>query len=302
MRAIFLATLLSMLISALLCGQDAQFRAEKKLVRIPVRTADAEGRPIAGLLAEDFVIDENGARLNAESVGQEEVPLDLALLLDVSHSMSASLRLLASTANEAMRAMRRGDRVAVYTFAGDVRLELPLTDYFEQVEACLEAIALGKSRPATALFKPVFEAAEYLQAASEPGRRRAILMVSDAEGYRAKSEKETLHALWEADASVYLLRTVEPKMVKALRYTSAAGFFPSANVPALVEKSGGETLALRDYGFGEMLRRVRAQYTVYYAPSGGAAKRKVAVTLSEEGKARWPGAKALGRKEYVLKP
>ncbi len=298
MRAIFPAILLA----TLLGGQEAQFRAEKKLVRIPVRTADVEGRPIAGLRAEDFAIDENGVRLQAESVGQEELPLDLALLLDVSHSMSASLRLLASTANEAMRAMRPGDRVAVYTFAGDVRMELPLTDYFEQVEACLEAIARGRSRPATALFQPVYVAAEYLRAASEPGRRRAILMVSDAEGYRAKSEKQTLNALWEADASVYLLRTVEPKMVKALRYTSAAGFLASANVPALVEKSGGETLAMRDYGFGEMLRRVRAQYTVYYAPPDGEAKRKVAVTLSEAGKARWPGAKALGRKEYALKP
>lgn len=298
MRAIVLAILLY--------GQGADFRAEKKLTRVPVRVSDAAGQPLNGLAAEDFSIDENGIKLKADSVGQEELPLDLVLLLDVSHSMRSSLRLLASTSQEALSALRTGDRVAVFTFAGDVRVDLPMTDRFEEVTRSLDSIALGKSRPATALFQPIFAAAEYLRSSGQPGRRRAILMISDAEGYRAKSEKATLNALWEADASVYLLRTVEPKFVKALRYTSASGFLASANVPSLVEKTGGETLQLRQYGFGEMLRRIRAQYSVYFSPAEGTGnkteKRKVAVTLSDAARAKWPGAKALGRKEYSLRP
>lgn len=283
-------------------AQAADFRAEKSLTRVGVRASDANGKPIAGLHAKDFTIEENGLRLPAESVSQEELPLDLALLLDVSHSMSGSLRYLASTGRDALQALKPGDRMAVFTFAGDVRLELRLTDYLQQIDSCLEMIALGRSRPATALYAPIFQAAEYLRNASDRGRRRAVLMVSDAEGYKAKSEKETLGALWEADSSLYLLRTGAPKYVRALRYASPAGFLPAANVAALVDKSGGETLQLRKEGFGEMLRRIRAQYTVYYSPPAGERKRKATVTLSEEAKKTMPGAKALGRKEYTLAP
>ncbi len=291
-----------LLLSLYLCWQQADFSAEKRLTRVGVRVSDAAGKPLDGLQPEDFFIDENKIPLPAESVSQEEVPLDLALLLDVSHSMSASLRRLAASGREALEAMRPGDRIAVFTFAGDFRMELPLTSYTLQVDSCLQSIALGRTRSATALFAPVYKAAEYLRAFSDRGRRRAILMVSDAEGYRAKSEKDTLNALWEADASLYLLRTNEPKLVRALRYSSGAGFLAAANVPALVEKSGGETLRLQREGLTEMLRRIRSQYTVYYAPPIGESKRKVIIGLSEKGKKRWPGAKAIGRKEYSLRP
>lgn len=292
----------AILLSLYLCWQQADFTTEKRLTRVGVRVSDASGKPLPGLQPEDFVIDENKISLPAESVGQEEVPLDLALLLDVSHSMSASLRRLAASGREALEAMRPGDRIAVFTFAGDFRMELPLTSYTLQVDSCLQAIALGRTRSATALFAPVYKAAEYLRASSGRGRRRAILMISDAEGYRAKSEKDTLNALWEADASLYLLRTNEPKLVRALRYSSGAGFLAAANVSSLVEKSGGETLRLQKEGLAEMLTRIRSQYTIYYAPPAGDSKRKAFVGLSEEAKRRWPGAKALGRKEYTLTP
>lgn len=290
------------LLLILLWAQTADFRTEKRLTRVAVRVHDAAGQPMTALEARHFSIDENGQKLAPESVGQEELPLDLVLLLDVSHSMKSSLELLASSARAALQALREADRVAVFTFAGDVRMEMGLTADRRPVEQCLDRIAQGKSRSATALYKPVFVGAEYVREASERGRRRALLMVSDADGFRAKSEKETLEALWEADASLYLLQTQNSKVLTVLRYTGPSGFLPKANVEALVEKSGGETLRLRGEGFEEMLRRIRAQFAVYYAPPPGEAKRKVRVDFSEEAKRQWPGAKALGRKEYALEP
>jgi VWFA-related protein len=284
-------------------GQEAAFRSEKLLTRVAVRTADVAGRPIAGLGVEDFRAEEDGVAVSIEGVSQEELPLDLVLLLDVSHSMAASLRLLAQSGREALANLRKGDRIAVFTFAGDVRRELPLTEDFAAVNQCLDAVAAGKSRPSTALFKPIYEAAQYLQAASGKERRRAVLMVSDAKGYKAKSEKQTLEALWEADATMHLLHTPEPGAIRVARYASAAGFLMSANVPALVEKASGETLRMDDPdgGFGEILRRIRAHYTVYYSPNAqGKEERKVFVGLSETGKAKHPGGKATGRKEYRL--
>jgi hypothetical protein len=227
-------------------GQEAAFRSEKLLTRVAARTADAAGRPLVGLGVEDFRAEENGAAVRIEGVSQEELPLDLVLLLDVSHSMAASLRVLAQSGREALANLRPGDRIAVFTFAGDVRLELPLTEDFAAVHRSLDDVARGSSRPSTALFKPIYEAARYLQAASGKDRRRAVLMVSDAKGYKAKSEKQTLEALWEADATMHLLHTPEPGAMRVARYASAAGILMSPNVPGSVEKATGETLCIDD--------------------------------------------------------
>ncbi len=278
------------------------FRLEKRLVCVAVRALDNAGQPLHGLAVDDFTILENDRARQPESVAQDELALDLALVLDVSHSMGKALRQLADGAREALRTLRPGDRVAVFTFARRPRLDLPLTADLSRVDATLEEVARGNSRSATVLYTPIHRAAQYLAEQPEKNRRRAVLIVSDAKGFPGESERETLSALWEADSSAHLLLSGAKRNRAGKLKHPTSGTFLLADLPKLIEKAGGETMALEDRGnsFADLLARIRAQHSVCYTPADGAGLRKVAVRLSDAAQVRLPGSRAIGRKEFRL--
>ena len=76
----------------------AVFSAETSLVNVAVAVEDAHGRPIDGLTARDFVLSEDGRRQKIEMCarvgegGGRSTSLDVALLVDTSDSMLATLR------------------------------------------------------------------------------------------------------------------------------------------------------------------------------------------------------------------
>ncbi len=54
---------------------------------MPVSVTDARGEPVRGLTAADFRIEERGRRQEIAALGDpDDVPFELALLLDVSGS------------------------------------------------------------------------------------------------------------------------------------------------------------------------------------------------------------------------
>ncbi|MGH9883542.1 MAG: hypothetical protein ACRD6N_19125, partial [Pyrinomonadaceae bacterium] len=62
-------------------------RVSSNLVMVPVSVVDAKGQPMKGLQLADFQIDEAGRRQEIAQIGDpEQVPLDIALLIDVSGS------------------------------------------------------------------------------------------------------------------------------------------------------------------------------------------------------------------------
>ena len=57
---------------------------------VPVSVTDANGQPVLGLKAADFRIEEDGRSQEIAQIGDpEQVPLDIALLIDVSGSVVA---------------------------------------------------------------------------------------------------------------------------------------------------------------------------------------------------------------------
>ncbi|HET9315651.1 MAG TPA: hypothetical protein VFQ51_08675, partial [Vicinamibacteria bacterium] len=74
------------------------FSAETGLVNVAVTVEDGHGRPIDGLTARDFVVSEDGRRQKIEMCarmgegGTPSTSLDVALLVDTSDSMLATLR------------------------------------------------------------------------------------------------------------------------------------------------------------------------------------------------------------------
>ena len=64
-------------------------KVSSNLVMVPVSVVDATGQPVHGLQVNDFRLDEEGKQQQIVEIGNpDQVPLDIAILFDVSSSVS----------------------------------------------------------------------------------------------------------------------------------------------------------------------------------------------------------------------
>jgi VWFA-related protein len=107
----------------------AVFPAETSLVNVAVTVEDASGRPIDGLTARDFVLDEDGRRQEIDicarmgEAGGGSTSLDVALLVDTSDSMLAALRRSQEAAVRFLTSLPNAQEIIVVTFDQTQRLE-----------------------------------------------------------------------------------------------------------------------------------------------------------------------------------
>ena len=88
---------------------------------VSVRVSVRSGRkPITGLTTADFELLDNGVRQEISAVNQEQVPIDLTLLLDVSPSTADAINKFKSGAQEIATLLQPQDTVRLITFATEV--------------------------------------------------------------------------------------------------------------------------------------------------------------------------------------
>jgi VWFA-related protein len=119
MRALLLSVLAA---AGAAAAQQPDFRSRTDLVRVDV-LVERDGRPVTGLTAADFVVEDAGVPQRAQLLPVSEA-VGVSTVLDVSGSMSAEQLAKAAAAADAIAAnLREGDRQAVYAVAGGVREE-----------------------------------------------------------------------------------------------------------------------------------------------------------------------------------
>src|SRR5215470_6539553 len=80
-------------------GDEGVYKVESRLVVVPVAVIDTNGQPVQGLKAEDFRVLEEGKAQKIDHLGTaEQVPLEIALLFDVSASTDAMFKFEQETA------------------------------------------------------------------------------------------------------------------------------------------------------------------------------------------------------------
>jgi hypothetical protein len=155
-------------------------RAEVVAVDVAVREGK---RPVAGLMANDFEVLDNGVRQVVTTATRGEIPLDVTLIVDVSNSMGApdlELFMRAESAGDAwltegIRAigalMRRADRLDIIAAASRFRR-------VERVDGQLRVAPPGNDEKSghTSLFDAVIAS---LILPTPPGRRRLVVVLSD---------------------------------------------------------------------------------------------------------------------------
>jgi VWFA-related protein len=207
--------------------EEGIVKVESRLVVVPVSVTGADGQPVTGLTTQDFRVIEEGKPQKIENVGSADaVPLEIALLFDVSASTDAMFKFEQETAAQFLReVMKPNDRATVFTIGAAPILVHPR----DNADASAAAIrTITPTKEFTAFYDSVGSAADYLRKNAPEGTRRVVLVISDGEdtnstriaqaiqnGYRNAGDKintidqKTLYAMTVAnrDAAAKAERT-----------------------------------------------------------------------------------------------
>ena len=161
-------------------GEDDEIKIESRLVVVPVAVTDANGNPVLGLTKKDFAVSEEGKRQEVDNVGNADtVPLEIALLFDVSASTDAMFKFQQETAAKFLQdVMKPIDRATIFTIG-----QKPiLVQGREEAAKAMDAVRnVTPTKGATAFFDSVRTAADFLRINAPQGSRRVIVVISDGE-------------------------------------------------------------------------------------------------------------------------
>ncbi len=174
-------------------------RISSNLVVVPVSVTDAQGQPVLGLKQSEFHIEEDGRVQEITQMGDpEQVPLDIAILIDVSSSVSERFAFEEQAATRFItQVLRPMDRATVYAIDSTPRLEQARSTA-EIASAKLMSIKAATGPSPTAFYDTVIEAARYLTKNTPEQHRRVIVVISDGEDNYSNRVRDSALAAYRA--------------------------------------------------------------------------------------------------------
>ena len=182
---------------------DDTIRLDATLVNIPVLVSDRAGRYIPQLTKNDFLLYEDGVQQEIAFFGDEQVPFNVALVLDMSPSVQGSLEEIQRAALEFVRQLRSDDRVMIVSFDKNVHFHTQFTNNRRELESAIRNTQTGSG---TSVYDAVYEVVDRKLRLIEG--RKALILLSDGEDTTSNhaSYDEAINIVTESDVLVYGLR------------------------------------------------------------------------------------------------
>ena len=243
------------------------------LVMVDATVKTKSGQVMADLKKNDFELREDGVAQEIAVFSRDELPLNVALVLDLSDSIGPFLGPLRDAARTALAALKPEDEVALFTFSTEAELRVRFTKDKSKIAEQINTFHAGG---ATNINDGIFVAAKYLLGAPPKGRR-VIILISDDVGTSAGGQgtADIVTESIAADAVLYNL--------KIPGYNPAGTLFAASMVPGLVnirkvmDQTGGEIFDVQDVAhldasFRALIARIKTRYTLgYYTKADAAA-------------------------------
>ena len=267
-------TLARLTVLVVLCGAFAsassQVRVDQTpvlsvatdLVMLPVSVTDRHGRFVAGLLAKDFTVYDNGQPQSIEFFMNEEIPATIGVLIDSSASMRGR-RDDVTAAGASFAAMSHPlDEFFTLNFNEAVWPGLSAgVEFTSDGDQLRAALAAAPARGMTALYDAIDRGLDHLQRGTRD--RRALVVVSDGgDNASAHTLDSVLDHARRSSAAIYSVTLVDPDA-----HESNPGV-----LTRLAHETGG--LAFRPGrqpdvmdAFARVAREIRSGYSLGFSPA-----------------------------------
>ena len=155
-------------------------KINSRLVVVPVSVTDMQGLPVTGLKITDFrLLEENKPQLLEQLGAAEEVPLEIALLIDISSSVDSLFESEKLAAAKFLKdVMRPADRASIFTIGKKPFLYQPRDTADKAAE---RLIGLNPQKSYTAFYDTVIKASDYLRKNAPPTSRKVLVVISDGD-------------------------------------------------------------------------------------------------------------------------
>jgi len=199
------------------------------------------------------------------------MPLEIALLFDVSSSVHSRLELeRAAAAIFLKKILRSQDRVSIIGVGTEPQVLQTRTSSLAVALKGLESVAA--TGEATALFDAVATAATILRAAAPPGTRRALLVLSDGEDNRSR-QTSLSDAILEVQKANCIFYSINPSG-RSIRINRVSLRGQEA-MESLATETGGAAFVIDDLEaleeiYSRIAKELQTHYILgYYSPNPG---------------------------------
>lgn len=247
-------------------------RVNVNLVLVDATVKNKAGQIMGDLKQENFELREDGTPQKIEIFSRDEIPLDVALVLDLSDSIGPFLVPLRQAANIALSALKPEDQVALFTFSTEAQMRVPFTHDKSQIANMIGGFQAGG---ATNINDAIFLPAQYLLNAPQKDRR-VIILISDDVGTSAGGQG-TRDIVTEAIASDAVVYNLKIPGYNPPETRMAAAMTPGlVDIHKVVEQTGGEVFNVPDVAhldevFRALIQRIKTRYTLGYYTNATAA-------------------------------
>lgn len=284
-------------------AQQPVFKSGVDMVPLTVTVTDGSGKFVRGLSGGDFTVYEDGVPQPLSFFASEDVPVDVALVIDTSASMRGDLPLVMAAATGLVRALGPLDRGAVVEVSDRAAIAQPFTSDRAQIERSIRALTATGS---TALYDGLYVVLREFERErrnTPQVRRQVLVLLSDGLDNKSRLSFDDVQDVARREAvSVYVI---------ALRGDAAKTPRSAMAVPLLDAEYAMNTVARESGGrifnpkqvtelpgiYNAIAQELASQYELGYTPArpgGDGAYRRVTVHVSEKVNARARARTRLG--------
>jgi len=279
-------------------ARGGRLRTDVELVNVWVNVQDGSGRPVTGLPSDAFSVFDEGTRQQiAVFEAETQQPLDLALMIDTSLSAAKEMEFEGAAAVRFIRkVLRPQDSLALYTFAEHVDRLTPFTSNETTLEAGVKRMRGGAG---TSLYDAIYLASGEL-ARQQPGRRRVIVLVTDAGETTSRATfEDARHAAVSAEALIYTI------VVRAVKSDALRDLGGEHALATITDTTGGamflaDELSQLDSLFEEIDRELRTQYLLAFYPQPPPPKKSIRHIEVRVASATAPGPMRIHNRRFYL--
>ena len=250
------------------------FRSSVDLVALNVIVTDVRQRFVAGLAASDFAVFEDGVRQDVSFFAASEVPLDIALLLDTSASMSDKMAIMQRAALGFLSTLRPADRAMIVDIKDATRVLHALQSSESDMAA---AIKMTRASGGTGLYNGLYMTFKELvksRAANAAGvRRQAIVVLSDGQDTSSlMSFDDVMDVAKQSGIATYTITLRAPRLSAFEQARGSRFFSPSEfSMRTLAQETGGQAffpieISELDGVYASIAQELASQYAIGYTP------------------------------------
>ena len=244
--------------------QDGPVIVNTDLVTVTVTVTDAYGRYVTGLNKNAFTIFDDKEEQQISFFSNDDAPVSLGVVFDVSNSMSGEKILRAREAlSRFIETSHNNDEYFLIGF--NTRAQL-LLDRTRDSNALLDKLTFVQTKGRTALYDACYLGLEKVTRGAH--QKRAVLLISDGQDNSSRyTFSELRRLLKESDVIIYSVG-----ILNSHDDTTSMGMGGRAILDELSGVSGGKsfypsTAAEMNDTFEKIALELRNQYSIGYRPS-----------------------------------